>query len=110
MDAWRARNSFRDAMLRDNDIYALVDMAEQLRIEPEPPAQPARAGAGAGPYKKNMRTLREAECHICAEDKKRMVMLYCCRNEMCAECMLKVSRLVVCKCPFCKEDNLMCIE
>jgi hypothetical protein len=106
-------NSIRDAMLRDNDIDALVNQAQQLRFEPEPPAppaQPARAGAGAGPYKKNMRTLRDGECHICAEDNKRMVMLYCCRNEMCAECMLKISRLIVCKCPFCKEDNLMHIE
>ena len=68
---------------------------------------PARAGAGAMGYKTNMKTLRECECDICAEDKKRMIMLHCCRKEMCADCMGKITNA---KCPFCKQDNTMLID
>ena len=67
----------------------------------------ARAGAGAMGYKTNMKTLRECECDICAEDKKRMIMLHCCRKEMCADCMGKITNA---KCPFCKQDNTMLID
>jgi hypothetical protein len=58
-------------------------------------------------YKTNMKTLRECECDICAEQNKRMIMLYCCRKEMCADCMKKITNS---KCPFCKQDNNMLID
>jgi hypothetical protein len=67
----------------------------------------ARAGAGVMGYKTNMKTLRECECDICAEDKKRMIMLHCCRKEMCADCMGKITNA---KCPFCKQDNTMFVD
>jgi hypothetical protein len=72
----------------------------------QPIVQP-RAGAGAMGYKMNMKTLRECECDICAEDKKRMIMLHCCRKEMCGDCMLRITNA---KCPFCKQANNMLID
>ena len=99
----------RDHVMDDNEFNELIRQAEQLSFEhKQPEPAPRRAGAGAGdPHKKNMRTLREADCHICAEENKRMVMLFCCRNEMCAECMLKIRTM---QCPFCKHENLMQVE
>jgi hypothetical protein len=87
----------------DSDIDELVQDIGHVNF-----GSNQRAGSGAGPVQKpNMRTLRDGECHICAEENKRMIMLQCCRNEMCAECMTKIR---TCVCPFCKKDNNMTYE
>ena len=111
-------NPARDIM--DDDISDIVSNLRQVSFEEYEYSQPIlhpprsrmgvpfpRAGAGAMGYKTNMKTLRECECDICAEDKKRMIMLHCCRKEMCADCMKRITNA---KCPFCKQDNNMLID
>ena len=91
-----------------NEMQDVVDAILGMSFEHEQPVRPLfRAGAGAIGYKPNMKTLRECECDICAEDKKRMIVLHCCRKEMCADCMIRITNA---KCPFCKQDNNMIIE
>jgi hypothetical protein len=91
-----------------NEMQDVVDAILGMSFEDEQPVRPLfRAGAGAIGYKPNMKTLRECECDICAEDKKRMIVLHCCRKEMCADCMIRITNA---KCPFCKQDNNMIIE
>lgn len=65
--------------------------------------QPIPVSCPVNDSRMNMKTLREHDCDICAL-KNRMVMLYCCRQEMCADCMQKITNY---KCPFCKQDNHM---
>ena len=102
------------------EVDSMVSILQQVSFEEyeyrQPIVQPPhsrmgvpfpRAGAGAMGYKTNMKTLRECECDICAEDKKRMIVLHCCRKEMCADCMIRITNA---KCPFCKQDNNMIIE
>lgn len=131
----QARVQARERRRLEMEQYVLVAQEERLRLEQEvvrsreerqrplfyisgffdsirgyvqqPPQPPLRAGAGAIGYKPNMKTLRECECDICAEDNKRMIVLHCCRKEMCADCMKKITNA---KCPFCKQDNNMIVE
>lgn len=51
----------------------------------------------------NIKTHGERECSICYCNKQ-MVIMFCCRQEMCSDCMKKITNS---KCPFCKQNNLM---
>lgn len=51
----------------------------------------------------NVLTRGERDCSICYEPKQ-MIIMHCCRQEMCAGCMKQITNN---KCPFCKQENSM---
>lgn len=51
----------------------------------------------------NILTRGERDCSICYEPKT-MIIMHCCRQEMCIECMKQITNQ---KCPFCKQYNAM---
>lgn len=51
----------------------------------------------------NIKTRGERECPLC-KNNKQMIIMYCCRKEMCSDCISKISDS---KCTHCKKQNSM---